>query len=189
MKPCLKYREEIALLAIDGLETHPNKNVRAHLDACAKCRSYLEEISGLAGVLREAEPKPEVEPSAFFHRRVRSSLAATGRPLDEAFLTRISRGWNWRWALSGAGTLALLIMAWFLVTPHPRPVVAAPARELARAEAPRKTDLEPTLRNYEMAVHQSFDSLDELLTAQGNRATHTPPVYTLAQFSRFNAAD
>ncbi|MGO8700025.1 MAG: hypothetical protein ACLQVY_20230 [Limisphaerales bacterium] len=189
MKPCSKYREQIALLAIDGLERQPKKNLITHLNVCAGCRAYLEEISGLAGILREAEPKSDSQPSPSFHCRVRNALATTESSRDETFLKRICQGWTWRLALGAAGALVVLIAAGLLAAPHFHTVVSAPALALSGGKSPRKMDLEPTLSNYEMAVHQSFDSLDELLNAQGNHTAPPPPIYTLSQSSRLNAAD
>jgi anti-sigma-K factor RskA len=184
MKSCLKNRKDIALLAVDALETRRERELRAHLAACAGCRRYLEEISRVAGSLRAAEPEPGGQPSASFQRDVAGALAAAERcSAGGILLAKMGFLWNWRLAWPAVAALALVIAA--LLTAERRATKPAPAVASAIATP---ADLAPTFSNYEMAAHQSLDKLDELLTEQGNRSPAPPATYT-GSLSRLNAAE
>jgi hypothetical protein len=189
MKPCPKYRERIAWLAMEALENQPEPELRAHLDACAACRRYWEEMASVAGSLRAAEPPAVLQPSASFHRRVVGALAeAPGRSAGEKLLAQVGFLWNWRLALPAATAIALVIAAWLMAAPRSGVPHSAPLANRAVASPAYKSNLEPTFSNYEMAAHQSLDKLDELLTEQGNRNLPPSPIYTAA-LSSLNTAD
>jgi predicted anti-sigma-YlaC factor YlaD len=192
MKPCLTKRKEIALLAGNSLENQQERELRAHLDSCPACRRYFEEISSIATKLRVAEPQVASQPGESFHRNLMGALAKTKREsLMHRIWTQVWTAWNWRWALPATATAALAIAAWFVVGPRAKvPVVAAAPVAVHQVAAPvAKGELEPTIANYEMAVRQSLDKLDELLTEQGNRNPQPSPTYTAAQLPRSNMAD
>ncbi len=77
MKPCLKYREQIATMAINALEIR--SELSAHLGSCAECRSYLEDISNVAGNLRAGMPQSDAQPSPSFHRNVVAAVEVAKR--------------------------------------------------------------------------------------------------------------
>jgi hypothetical protein len=192
MKSCLTNRERIALLAMDALEIQRERELRAHLDHCASCRRYLEEITSVAGRLRAARPESGGQPSASFHRNLMGALAKVeGESAGEKLLARIRPIWDWRLALPAATAAALLIAALVVMRPRGSIPIPMPARLPVRpvAAAPLKADLEPTFANYEMAFHQSLEKLDELLTEQGKSNPEPSPVYTAARLSRSNMAD
>jgi len=190
MKPCRKNRERIASLAMNALEIQHEQELRSHLDSCAGCRSYLEEISSVAGRLRAAEPESGSQPSASFHRSVIGAVAeAERRSTSETLLAQIWSLWNWRLIFPAAAAAALVIAVWLVAAPRAGVPTPTPLANPAVATPSPKTDLEPTFSNYEMVAHQSLDKLDELLTEQGNRNPAPSPIYTTAQFSRLNTAD
>jgi hypothetical protein len=190
MKPCPKNRERLAWLAMDALEIQHERELRAHLETCAGCCRYLEEIASVAGRLRQAEPESGGQPSASFHRNLMGALAkATPESAGENLLARICGIWKWRLTLPAVTAVALLIAAWWLIGPRAYVPVPAPLAVRPVAAAVPKTDLEPTLSNYEMAVHQSLDKLDELLTEQGNRNPEPSPIYTAARLPNSNLAE
>jgi len=190
MKPCPKYREQIAWLAMESLETRHEPELRAHLKSCAGCRGYLEEISSVAGEIRAAEPQTITQPSRSFHRNVVAALAmAERRSTGEQFLSQIQFLWNWRLVLPAAAAVALAMAVWFMAAPRPAVPVATPVVAHATPSRAVQPDLEPTFANYEMVAHQSLDKLDELLTEQGNRNPAPSPNYTTAGYSRLNTAD
>jgi hypothetical protein len=190
MKPCPRNRERIALLAMDALESRNEAELRAHIESCAGCRCYFEELSSVAGKLREAEPESRGQPSASFHRNLMGALAGAKREsVGEAILSRIWEIWNWRIALPAAAATALVICGWLVIGPRANVPAPAPLAYRVVATPAVKTDLEPTLSNYEMAVHQSMDKLDELLTEQGNRNPEPSPIYTAARLPSANIAE
>ena len=190
MKSCLTNRERIALLAMDALDVQREQELRPHLADCAGCRSYLEEISSVAGTLRAVESEPVSQPSASFHRNVVGALTAAQRgSAGEILLAHIWSLVTWRRAWPAFTAVALVIAAW-LVTLR-RAETPAPAPLAARAVTPAalKSDLQPTFSNYEMAAHQSLDKLDELLTEQGNRNPAPAAISATAWQARFNTAE
>jgi hypothetical protein len=190
MKACLTKRKRIALLATNSLEIKQEQELRAHLDGCPGCRRYFEEISGVARRLRAVEPKPDGYPPPSFHRNLKAALAETQREsVLERLWVQVWVAWGLRFALPAGVAAALVIAAWLFMEPRANiPVPALLADHQIAAPIP-KSDLEPTFANYEMAVHQSFDKLDELLTEQGNRNRELSPIYTAARLPLSNMAD
>jgi len=190
MKSCTRNRERIALLAVDALENQHERELRAHLDSCAGCRRYLEEISSVAGKLRVAEPESGGQPSASFHRNLMGALAkAQSESAGGKLLARIWTIWNWRLALPAATVAVLVIAIWLIMAPRAHMPVPMRLAVGPMAAPGLKADLEPTFANYQMALHQSLDKLDELLTEQGNRNLEPSPIYTAARLPRSNMAD
>jgi anti-sigma-K factor RskA len=190
MKPCPKNRERIVWLAMDPLAIRHEQELRAHLDTCAGCRRYLEEISSVAAGLRAAEPESRSRPSASFHRNLASALTAAERPsAGETLWANVSSLWNWRLALPAAVALALGIAAWLVAGRRAQVPPPAPLALHALATPALKSGWEPTFSNYEMAAHQSLDKLDELLTEQGNKNPAAPAVCLTARLPRLNLDD
>jgi hypothetical protein len=190
MKSCLKNRERIALLTIDALEIQHERDLRSHLDSCAGCRRYLEEISGVAGRLRAAQPQSGGQASASFHRNLMGALAmAKGESAGERLWARIWTFRDWRLAWPAAAAAALVIATWLVMAPRANTPVPARLAAGPVAAPGLKADLDPTFANYEMAVHESLDKLDELLTEQGNRNPEPSPIYTAARLPRSHLAD
>jgi anti-sigma factor RsiW len=174
---------------MEALEIPHEKELRAHLDSCAACRRYLEEISSVAGKLAAAEPESG-NPSESFHRNFIAALAKAKREsAGEALLARMWNIWNWRLAMPAVTAAALVIAAWLVIVPRANIPVSAPLAVHPVSAPGLKAGLEPTFSNYEMAVHQSLDKLDELLTKQGNRNPEPSPIYTAALPPRSNMAE
>jgi hypothetical protein len=190
MKPCPKNRERIAWLAMDALAIKHEHELRAHLEICAGCRSYLDEISAVAGRLRAAEPQPAIQPSASFHGKVIGEVAmAQRRSAVETLLPQIWFRWNWRIAVPAAGAVALIIATWWFAAPRDERPMPSRLANLPFATPELKSNLEPTFANYEMAARQSLDKLDELLTEQGKINTAPSPNDTTTLNSRLDTAD
>jgi anti-sigma factor RsiW len=188
MKSCLKNREPLALLAMDALDIQRERELRAHLENCAECRGYLAEISAVAGRLRAAEPKPDGELSESFHRNLMGVLGKAKRESAAEMLAgRIWPIWNWRVVVPAVAIAVVMIAEWLVVGPRAHP--PAPPAVLAAATSSLKADLEPTFANYEMAIHQSLDKLDDLLTQQGNQSAEPSTIYAATQRPVSNLAD
>jgi len=192
MNPCLTKRKQIALLAANSLENQQEQELRTHLDGCPACRRYFEEISSVATKLRVSEPQVADQPGESFHRNLMGALTKTKRESAvERLWTQVWTAWNWRLALPATVAVALAIAAWFVIGPRAKvPVSFHASVAVHQVAAPvAKAKLEPTIANYEMAVRQSLDKLDELLTEQGNRNPQPSPTYTAAQLPRSNMTD
>ena len=190
MKPCPKNRERIVWLAMDALAIPHERELRAHLDTCAGCRRYLEEISSVAARLRAAEPESRSQPSASFHRNLARALtAAERRSAGETLWAKVSFFWNWRLALPAAVAVALGIAAWLVAGRRAYVPLPAPLALNVLPTSGLKSGGEPTLSSYEMAAHQSLDKLDELLTEQGNKNPAAPAICLTARLPRLNMDD
>jgi anti-sigma factor RsiW len=166
MNVCAKNRKALAWLALGLLEENPAQALRAHLASCAGCRAYLAEMERVAENVRAAEAPPDLEPSPFFHRRVRRALRPG--PPRPAF--------HWRLALPALALLLFLLLTLARTRPVAPPAAAA-------------GNFDPTILNYEIAADQSLEKLDKLLTEQGNRAVPAAPIYRAGSFPRGSLAD
>jgi hypothetical protein len=182
MKPCSRNRKLIAWLALDALAAPEAAVLRDHLARCAGCRQYWEDVSSVTDGLSAAAPDSNLEASEHFHRRVAEKLRAveSSSVLDD--LAAWARGWllNWRVALP---VLAMLVVALFAVIafgPHSAVSPPPPLAAQAASKSDSRSDLAPTLANYQMVAQESLEKLSDLLTRQGNQSLPPAPVYTVS---------
>jgi hypothetical protein len=117
----------------DELEAREREAVARHLEACAECARFLEE---LAAVDRVAAAEPVPEPDQGFVGRVRARIRA-----PEAARPRFALP---RWALASAAVLAIAVVAPLLLQRHQGRDAASLARvEEQRAGAPARSDAAP----------------------------------------------
>ena len=169
MKPCSKQRKLIAWLAVRALDARQECNLRAHLNVCAGCRDYYQQVCDTAKNLAASDINAEIDPAPDFHHRVLNALRAEETtPAWEIFVERMTdRFLRWRVALPATGAMAVLLALLFLLGRDrnvSRPVTEAPH---AFPPANLRADLPPTFANYQMIANQSLDTLDELLLRQG----------------------
>ena len=180
MKPCSRNRKRIAWLALGALDARKAAALRDHLARCEGCRRYWEEISNVTERLAAAAPDTNLEASEFFHHRVAGKLQAAEPSSVLENLGAWLRGsmLNWRVALPVSAVLMIAVFA--LVAPRQNPAVSLPTPLPVQVVPPSgsRSDLAPTLANYQMVANQSLDKLSELLTRQGNRRLPPAPVYT-----------
>lgn len=205
MKPCSKTRKEIAFLVMDGRDVLSDPMLLRHLEACAGCRGYLAEMSGVVKNLRALEPNSDnsdIRASNAFHRGTLAALKVSGnrsrgevlRSQARSVLESLGYLLDWRIAAPTVSIAAVLIASVFIVARHPATVVA-PSPLISRAQPARLPSPEirdnsaPTVGNYEMAANQSLEKLDELITREGRRNPAPAPVYTAAAFARLTAAE
>jgi hypothetical protein len=185
MKPCTGKQKQIALLAADSLADAEARELRVHLDMCDECRGYFNEIANVAKKMRTAQPDAGAQLPEMFHRNLMDTLASTGRrSLLENLWTQIWIDWQGRFALPAAALVAVALAAWLAFQPRARVPVPPPVVVVHEVTpAVQKVDLTPTLANYEMALQQSPDKLDELLTEQANRNPPPPPPAAATEMS------
>jgi len=184
MKACFSKRKPIALLALGELDEREAHSLRSHIQSCAGCRQYLEELSGLAGRLDTVNRSPALAPSPSFHRNWVSRLKAEpSASLWQILTERLS----WRMALPALGAAAaLLILTLSLLHRQPAAPTTVP---FTRAEATSMTparDLSPSVANYQRVAVRSLDEFDDLLTAQASRKPSPTPLYTASSFAIAN---
>jgi hypothetical protein len=141
--------------------------------------------------LNASAPSSDTQASEAFHRRVANAVRAekTTSPWEETVDVLNGRVWNWRVALSGCAAVAL----GFALLSHfqqPTPiqisaVTIAPAVTVADPES----DLEPSIRNYQIAANRSFEKLDELLTKQARQNPTFAPAYTASSLALANGPE
>src|SRR5882762_6407815 len=100
MKPCSHNRKRLALLAIDALNANDQRELRAHVQACERCRTYLQEISNVTQKLGAVELRSEIQTSEAFHQRVVRSLRAQEAASTTSLLRHVREALlKWRVAL------------------------------------------------------------------------------------------
>jgi len=189
MKPCSKNRKLIAWLALDALEPQRARELRAHIAACEGCRRYLEEIATVKERLVAAEIRPDIQASESFHRRLAGRLEQPASLWESLVAQFAATRLNWRVALPVLGAVALVIATLSILVRQPE--VSPPARISLQAVVPPgpKSDLPPTIANYQRVANRSLDELDELLTRQAKRNPSPAPIYTASMFALAYASD
>ncbi len=191
MKPCSNHRKLIAWLAVDALDDPQTRSLRAHLETCEGCRRYLAEISNVAQKLSAAATPPDIRAAESFHQRVLSALRAeeTGSAWETLVARLRATLLTWRVVLPAVGATALAIVALSLVARRPGVPVPAPTGAQAVLTPNAKSNLDPTISNYQTVANRSLEQFDELLLRQGNRNPSPTPLYTASSLSHANASD
>ena len=185
MKPCANNRKLIAWLAVDALDARREDVLRAHLETCEGCRRYLDDLSHVTERLSAVEIRSDVQASDSFHRKVVSRLRAeTSASVWDTMLAQL-RAMSWRVALPVLGAIAVVALSLFVWGP----AIPPPTGNGTASNLKVKTDLDPTISNYQMIANRSLEKLDELLTQQGSRNPSPTPVYTVSTLTRANALD
>ena len=174
MKACSKNREGLVLLALGGLEAQTARELRAHLERCAGCRSYLEDMAHVAERLSAPESPVTTQTSERFHQRVvRALVAEEARPPRKpetafvgwmSFVKTLRPRLAWGLGLAVGAGLGFLVMS-NGARLHSEKVVQ-PIVARTPPDPTRLADLEPSLANYQRVAERSPEALDELLERQ-----------------------
>jgi hypothetical protein len=122
---CLE-RETLFAYACRLLEGREEAEARAHVEACADCRSVVEDYGRLEAVLDEWKPRA---PSPWFDARLRAALAVE----EEGPFASLLAALNWRKWLVPAVVVAGVVFAIVVTISQRTPPAPAP---VARQEAP-----------------------------------------------------
>jgi anti-sigma factor RsiW len=178
-------------LALGELDARRAGELRAHVETCEGCRRYLAEVSAITERLSAAEVTPDIQASETFHQRAVMKLrteqaASVWQTLVAAF---VAARWHWRVSLPVVGAAAIVIAMLPILTP--RPSAPPPAPMVVRAVLPPdiKSDLPPTIANYQRIATRSLDDFDELLTRQSERNPPPTPNYTASLFALAQVAE
>jgi hypothetical protein len=183
MRPCSKNRKLLAWLALDELDAHRAGELRAHIQACGGCRRYLEQISTVTEWLAAAEARSEIEASESFHQRLVSRLDQPASYWEHLVAQAAATRLNWRLVLPalGAATVLVATLSIFCRQPSMSPPVATSVRAVLPPDL--KSELPPTIANYQRVANRSLDELDELLTRQAHGNPSHTPIYTASMFA------
>jgi len=185
MKPCLRNRKQIACLMLGTIEAKKAAALREHFAVCDGCRSYWEEIANVSRELEAAAPNARLEASDFFHHRVAERLRSVeSRSFRENLAARLVR-WpllGWRAALPAVVVLGFAVLAIVaLRNPVEHLLSTTPSAQVLSGSG-SKSELAPSIGNYQMVAGQSLEKLSELLTEQGNRILPPAPAYSELSF-------
>ncbi len=180
MKPCSRNRKRLAFLVVGDLEPKEARAIRAHLETCEGCRTYLARISEVTRQLSTARTRTDIETRAPFHQSVLRALRAEESMSSWKTVTaRVqSAVLNWRVAAPAltAITVAIVSLAAWLWHPGGSVPVSPQMRPALAAASP--ADPAPTVANYQLVANRSLDELDELLARQAKRHRPFAPLYT-----------
>lgn len=191
MKPCVGNRKRIALLAMGGLDARESLELRAHLRECNACQQYQEEIAQVTASLKDVAKPADIEASDVFHRRLTNTIKSE-EPISAwewMFAWLQDRVLNWRVALYG---FTALLMGVALLLHSQQRAIIPNSRALATTTVLSPTtesDLEPSIRNYQIAASQSFEQLDKLLTKQARQNPTSTPIYTASTLNLANGPE
>jgi anti-sigma factor RsiW len=191
MKPCLRNRKPLAWLALGELDARTAAALRAHIQTCDGCRRYLAEVSAVTEMLAATDLAPDTQASESFHRRVVIRLRAepSGSIWQTMAAPFIAARLSWRVALPVMGAAALAITLLTVLARQPAAPQPAPTVVQAAPPPDLKSDLPPTIANYQRIASRSLDDLDELLTRQSKRNPPPIPSYTASFFASAQAVD
>jgi len=191
MKPCSNNRKLVAWLAVDALDARQEGEIRAHLETCEGCRRYLAEVSTVTEKLSVTEVRSDIQTSETFHQKVARALRA--EETDSAWKTAVAHLQatllNWRVALPVIGAIVVAIAVLSVFPRRPGVLLPGPTRAQAVLAPSVKSDLDPTISNYQMVANRSLEKLDELLTRQGHRNPSSTPLYTASSLERAHGLD
>ena len=169
-------REELLACVLRQLEPRKEREVRAHVAACARCLGVLESYQKLDAVLDEWKPQ---DPSPWFDARLRQALA--GADVREPWRVWAWLAWTqWSWVqisvvvlMVVAATLAVVRLHQFSNGPGSalkselsqpsqtgRVTSAQPQSSIAGQEDLSLYENLPVLEDYDMLAN--FDLLSEL---------------------------
>src|SRR5437899_2048239 len=186
MPSCTNNRKRIAWLAVGAIDANGARELVHHIETCAGCRAYLEEMSHLTKKLEDAEGKFDFQPSATFHQQlVRRLRAEESAPIWERLVAYVQvRHLNWRIVLPVAVTLIVMIATVFSAINRRAASPLAQNRNQAAPAGKPAEDLAPTMSNYQMIANRSLEKLDELLSREGTRNASSAPAYTASMLTR-----
>ena len=164
MKPCRKYKKEIALAALEG---EPGPELRQHLRDCEACRGYAEEVERVCGEHNQrAADFSEAEAPTRLNARVRDAITREEAGLccgveSRASLRRLLRG------IGVAAAAAIIVV--MIMRLSSREPTSSPALAEAAAPGVRETTRldEPTLAAYHQRLARSVEELEASLRDYG----------------------
>ncbi|MCU1343909.1 MAG: hypothetical protein JWL70_175 [Acidimicrobiia bacterium] len=106
MKPgCAAFADQIEELALGSLDEPTRTELLQHAAECSQCRARLDQLAWVTEqVLATA---PEIEPPAGFEDRVLARLIDSGSVVARA--RSHSRSPSWRWLVTAAAAVALVV--------------------------------------------------------------------------------
>ena len=142
--------EKQMLPYVDGrLKVSEQREVEAHLAACAACQLRVNEFRAVSGLLDEL---PQIEPSGAFDARVRARVAAEP----------VKQSWWAVFAPSPRAALAasMLLLATIWIGSRPAPTTPGDSQNVAVNPANIDPNDLPVLENYDILAN--FEPLTDL---------------------------
>jgi predicted anti-sigma-YlaC factor YlaD len=164
MKLCRKYKEQIALAVLEG---ERSSELSQHLENCAACRAYAEEIERVCGEhSQRAAALPEIEAPRRLNARVRDEITRS----EGSLCCGIEIGVSLRRLLQAMGiAAAAAIIVVTLMQLSSREPTSSPA--IAEATTPGVSETttlaEPTFAAYHHRLARSVEELEATLRDYG----------------------
>jgi hypothetical protein len=117
---CDEFREQLAELAVGGIDASERNDLLGHTAVCASCQMALEQMTAVAD--RVLDETLEIEPPPGFEQRVLSRLSAAPAALVNAPRARVRTAVLVAGALA-AGSIATVLIA-NAVRDRPQPTAA-----------------------------------------------------------------
>jgi anti-sigma factor RsiW len=150
--------EKQMLPYVDGrLRVSEQREVEAHLAACAACQLRVNEFRAVSGLLDEL---PQIEPSSAFDARVRARVAAEP----------VKQSWWAVFAPSPRAALAasMLLLATIWIGSRPGPTTPGDPQKVAVNPANIDPNDLPVLENYDILAN--FEPLTDLPQPVGDES-------------------
>lgn len=173
MKPCLRHKKNLALLAAGVLESAKRMDLEQHLQTCAGCRQYWQEIRRVCAehaAVAEAAPAVEESGKLYFH------VARRIQPREQ-FRPWLPAG-RWRVAMAAVvvGMMAITLNLLRYETQPPKPSASKPVK----AEVAPLPELPQNFLTYRVAADKSLENLDALLARQAAQTAGASNLITAA---------
>ncbi len=111
---CARQRREISLLAGGALDAEATTTLRRHLETCAECRRYYEEVQALTRHLRQLG-QAQAEPTANLRRRWTRAVKETARQPRGGEWVEAAVSWCRTWLVRHRRGLTALAPVWLLI--------------------------------------------------------------------------
>jgi anti-sigma factor RsiW len=160
MKPCREYKERIALAVLEG---ERRSELSQHLENCATCRAYAEEMERVCGEhSQRAAALPEIEAPRRLNAHVRDAIT----PSEGSLCCGIEIGVSLRRLLQGMGiaAAAAIIVVMLMRRSSSEPTSSPAITEAATPGVSETTRLaEPTFAAYHRRLARSVEELEASL--------------------------
>ncbi len=186
MKPCAKYRSQIAFLVLGALNARETTAIREHLASCDACRDYRQEMASITHTLAAATPPSNLEPSPSFYRKLAGKLKPVGRTFSLADpLRQLRASLMGRCAALSVAAVFIALTALLALRPSPQSGSTSTTGQLP-LQAASEVDPPPTIGIYQIAASQSLEKFFDLLTREGEKPLPPVPAYDLSSFELAN---
>ena len=157
---CKDCEQDLALAAINGLDTPPALETREHLRKCGDCAERWKQFQGV--VTGHFDAATEIQAVPIHWRASGGRVTESSMPPD-----RVAPVWRWAFPMAAVATAAIALLLWR--GPMRAPLVQRPLTSVT-ARAPSTGVQAPSMAAYRNAIEKlGAASLDALLARDAQR--------------------